>query len=129
MLMAILQFIISTMKSISILDPRGGFLSSFPGPSIIKETNWHRRFFNSDQSSHVRYAANQRRVQWGNEHKTKSDFRCLPSPPLNWTNFASRNLIDLARNIIPTQIVSMPLSGAARPVTLMVSIVQPQQSV
>jgi trimethylamine--corrinoid protein Co-methyltransferase len=56
--------------------------------------------------------------------KPRAIFDVCPSPPLNWTDFASLNLIDLARNNIPAQIVSMPLSGAAAPVTLMGSIVQ-----
>jgi trimethylamine--corrinoid protein Co-methyltransferase len=56
--------------------------------------------------------------------KPRAIFDVCPSPPLNWTDFASQNLIDLARSNIPAQIVSMPLSGAASPVTLMGSIVQ-----
>ncbi len=56
--------------------------------------------------------------------KPRAIFDVCPSPPLNWTDFASQNLIDLARANIPAQIVSMPLSGAAAPVTLMGSIVQ-----
>ncbi len=47
-----------------------------------------------------------------------------PHLHMNWTDFVSQNLIELARNNIPAQIVSMPLSGAAAPVTLMGSIVQ-----
>ena len=56
--------------------------------------------------------------------KPRAVFDVCPSPPLNWTNFASQNLIDLARENIPAQIVSMPLTGAASPVTLIGSIVQ-----
>jgi trimethylamine--corrinoid protein Co-methyltransferase len=56
--------------------------------------------------------------------KPRAIFDVCPSPPLNWTNFASQNMIDLARQNIPAQIVSMPLSGAAAPITLIGSIVQ-----
>ncbi|MGW8143688.1 MAG: trimethylamine methyltransferase family protein [Anaerolineales bacterium] len=56
--------------------------------------------------------------------KPRAIFDVCPSPPLNWTDFGSQNLIDLARAKIPAQIVSMPLSGAAAPVTLIGSIVQ-----
>lgn len=56
--------------------------------------------------------------------KPRAIFDVCPSPPLNWTDFGSQNLIDLARTNIPAQIVSMPLSGAAAPVTLIGSIVQ-----
>lgn len=51
-------------------------------------------------------------------------FDVCPSPPLTWTEFAAQNLIDLARAGIPAEIVSMPLAGAAAPVTLLGSIVQ-----
>lgn len=56
--------------------------------------------------------------------KPRAIFDVCPSPPLNWTNFASQNLIDLARAGIPAEIVSMPLAGAAAPVTLLGSLVQ-----
>ncbi|MFZ0731687.1 MAG: trimethylamine methyltransferase family protein [Candidatus Sulfotelmatobacter sp.] len=51
-------------------------------------------------------------------------FDVCPSPPLNWSDFASHNLVDLARAGIPTEIVSMPLAGATAPVTLAGSITQ-----
>ena len=56
--------------------------------------------------------------------KPRAIFDVCPSPPLNWTKFAAQNLIDLARAGVPAQIVSMPLSGAASPVTLIGSIIQ-----
>ncbi len=56
--------------------------------------------------------------------KPRAIFDVCPSPPLNWTKFASQNLVDLAKANIPAQIVSMPLSGAAAPITLIGSIVQ-----
>lgn len=56
--------------------------------------------------------------------KPRAIFDVCPSPPLNWTHFASQNLIDLARANIPAQIVSMPLSGATAPITKLGSIVQ-----
>ena len=51
-------------------------------------------------------------------------FDVCPSPPLNWSEFASQNMVDLARAGVPAEIVSMPLSGATAPVTLAGSIVQ-----
>jgi trimethylamine--corrinoid protein Co-methyltransferase len=56
--------------------------------------------------------------------KPRAIFDVCPSPPLNWSNFASQNLVDLARAGIPAQIVSMPLAGAAAPITLLGSVVQ-----
>ncbi len=51
-------------------------------------------------------------------------FDVCPSPPLIWSEFGAQNLIDLARAKVPAQIVSMPLAGAAAPVTLIGSVVQ-----
>ena len=47
-----------------------------------------------------------------------------PTPPLNWSEFACANLVELARAGVPAQIVSMPLAGMAAPVTLAGSVVQ-----
>jgi trimethylamine--corrinoid protein Co-methyltransferase len=51
-------------------------------------------------------------------------FDVCPTPPLVWSEFAAQNLIDLARAGVPAEIVSMPLAGAAAPVTLLGSVVQ-----
>jgi trimethylamine--corrinoid protein Co-methyltransferase len=51
-------------------------------------------------------------------------FDVCPSPPLNWSEFASHNVVDLARAGVPAEIVSMPLAGATAPVTLAGSVVQ-----
>jgi trimethylamine--corrinoid protein Co-methyltransferase len=56
--------------------------------------------------------------------KPRAIFDVCPSPPLNWSEFASQNLVDLARAGIPAEIVSMPLAGATAPVTLAGSVVQ-----
>ena len=51
-------------------------------------------------------------------------FDVCPSPPLIWSDFGAANLMDLARAGVPAQIVSMPLAGAAAPVTLLGAVVQ-----
>ncbi len=51
-------------------------------------------------------------------------FDVCPSPPLIWSNFGAGNLITLARAGVPAEIVSMPLAGAASPVTLVGSVTQ-----
>jgi trimethylamine--corrinoid protein Co-methyltransferase len=56
--------------------------------------------------------------------KPQAVFDVCPSPPLIWSAFGSRNLIELARAGVPAQMVSMPLAGAAAPVTLVGSVVQ-----
>ncbi|MBN1537050.1 MAG: trimethylamine methyltransferase family protein [Anaerolineales bacterium] len=56
--------------------------------------------------------------------KPQAVFDVCPSPPLIWSNFGSQNLIELARAGVPAQIVSMPLAGAAAPVTLLGAVVQ-----
>jgi trimethylamine--corrinoid protein Co-methyltransferase len=56
--------------------------------------------------------------------KPQAVFDVCPSPPLIWSEFGSQNLIELAQACVPAQIVSMPLAGAAAPVTLVGSVVQ-----
>lgn len=56
--------------------------------------------------------------------KPQAVFDVCPSPPLIWSKFGAGNLIELARAGIPAEIVSMPLAGAAGPVTLLGSVVQ-----
>ncbi|MDI6769565.1 MAG: trimethylamine methyltransferase family protein [Anaerolineales bacterium] len=51
-------------------------------------------------------------------------FDVCPSPPLIWSEFGAGNLIELARANVPAELISMPLAGAAAPVTLLGSIVQ-----
>ena len=43
---------------------------------------------------------------------------------LIWSEFGAQNLIELARAGVPAQMVSMPLAGAAAPVTLLGAVVQ-----
>lgn len=56
--------------------------------------------------------------------KPRAIFDVCPSPPLIWSNFGSGNLMTLARAGVPAEIVSMPLAGAAAPVTLVGAITQ-----
>jgi trimethylamine--corrinoid protein Co-methyltransferase len=56
--------------------------------------------------------------------RPRAVFDVCPSPPLNWSEFGSQNLIDLARAGVPAEIVSMPLAGATAPVTLIGAITQ-----
>ncbi len=51
-------------------------------------------------------------------------FDACPNPPLTWGNFAADNLIALSHAGMPAEIVSMPLAGAAAPVTLLGAITQ-----
>ena len=51
-------------------------------------------------------------------------FDVCPSPPLNWSGFAARSLIVLARAGVPAEMVSMPLAGATAPATIAGSLVQ-----
>ncbi len=56
--------------------------------------------------------------------KPQAVFDVCPSPPLIWSEFGSQNLIELARAGVPAEMVSMPLAGAAAPVTLLGSVTQ-----
>jgi trimethylamine--corrinoid protein Co-methyltransferase len=58
------------------------------------------------------------------KQKPRAVFDVCPSPPLNWSEFASQNMVELARAGVPAEIVSMPLAGATAPVTLAGAIVQ-----
>ncbi|MCK4353448.1 trimethylamine methyltransferase family protein [candidate division WOR-3 bacterium] len=51
-------------------------------------------------------------------------FDVCPSPPLKWSDLTCQCLIDCAKAGIPAELVSMPLAGAAAPVTLSGSLVQ-----
>ena len=56
--------------------------------------------------------------------RPRAVFDVCPSPPLNWSEFASHNMVELARAGVPAEIVSMPLAGATAPVTLAGAMVQ-----
>jgi len=56
--------------------------------------------------------------------KPRAVFDVCPSPPLNWSEFGSHNLLELARAGVPAEIVSMPLAGGTAPVTLVGSVTQ-----
>ncbi|MGE5462163.1 MAG: trimethylamine methyltransferase family protein [Syntrophothermus sp.] len=56
--------------------------------------------------------------------KPRAVFDVCPAPPLIWSNFGAGNLIALARSGIPAEIVSVPLAGAAAPVTMLGTITQ-----
>src|SRR6266545_667032 len=56
--------------------------------------------------------------------KPRAIFDVCPAPPLIWSNFGAGNLIALSRAGVPAEIVSVPLSGAAAPVTILGTVTQ-----
>jgi trimethylamine---corrinoid protein Co-methyltransferase len=56
--------------------------------------------------------------------KPQAIFDVCPAPPLIWSNFGAGTLIALARADDPAEIVSVPLSGAAAPVTMLGTVTQ-----
>jgi len=56
--------------------------------------------------------------------KPRAIFDVCPAPPLIWSNFGAGNLIALARAGVPAEIVSVPLAGAAAPVTMLGTVTQ-----
>lgn len=58
------------------------------------------------------------------QERPRAVFDVCPSPPLNWSEFAAQNMVELARARVPAEIVSMPLAGATAPVTLAGSLMQ-----
>ena len=51
-------------------------------------------------------------------------FDACPSPPLKWSNLTAQSLIDSARAGIPSELISMGMTGATSPVTLTGTLVQ-----
>ncbi|NHJ49280.1 MAG: hypothetical protein FK733_15940 [Asgard group archaeon] len=51
-------------------------------------------------------------------------FDACPSPPLMWSDLTCQSIIDAAKCGIPSEFVSMPLTGATAPVTILGAIVQ-----
>jgi len=51
-------------------------------------------------------------------------FDACPSPPLKWSDLTAQSLIDAARAGVPSELISMSLTGATAPVTLAGALVQ-----
>jgi len=51
-------------------------------------------------------------------------FDVCPSPPLLWSEITCENLMDCAQYRVPAELVSMPLTGATGPATLLGAVVQ-----
>ncbi|MHA1155093.1 MAG: trimethylamine methyltransferase family protein [Candidatus Heimdallarchaeota archaeon] len=51
-------------------------------------------------------------------------FDACPSPPLKWSDLTCQSIIDAAKYGIPSELISMPMTGANAPVTILGSIVQ-----
>ncbi len=58
------------------------------------------------------------------EEKPLAIFDACPSPPLKWSHMTSQSLIDCARTGIPSELVSMGMTGATSPVTITGTLVQ-----
>ena len=57
-------------------------------------------------------------------NKPMAIFDACPSPPLSWSDLTTQSVIDGARSMIPSEFISMPMSGANAPITLIGSITQ-----
>lgn len=51
-------------------------------------------------------------------------FDACPSPPLKWSRLTSQSLLDAARAGIPSELISMGMTGATSPVTITGTLVQ-----
>jgi trimethylamine--corrinoid protein Co-methyltransferase len=51
-------------------------------------------------------------------------FDCCPSPPLRWSELSCSALLGCAETHIPAELISMPMTGATSPVTLLGAVVQ-----
>ena len=66
-------------------------------------------------------------VRGGSEElrrKPLAIFDACPSPPLKWSELTAQSLIDAARAGIPSELISMGLTGATSPVTIAGTLVQ-----
>ncbi len=51
-------------------------------------------------------------------------FDACPSPPLKWSNLTAQSLVDAARAGIPSELISMGMTGATSPATIAGTLVQ-----
>lgn len=51
-------------------------------------------------------------------------FDACPSPPLKWSRLTCQSLLDCSRAMIPSELISMGMTGATSPVTLSGTLVQ-----
>jgi trimethylamine--corrinoid protein Co-methyltransferase len=58
------------------------------------------------------------------KEKPLAIFDACPSPPLKWSNLTTQSLIDSARAGIPSELISMGMTGATSPVTIAGTLVQ-----
>ncbi|GAB4307861.1 MAG: hypothetical protein Kow0069_05720 [Promethearchaeota archaeon] len=56
--------------------------------------------------------------------KPLAAFDACPSPPLQWSDLTCRAVVDCARAGVPSELVSMPMTGATAPVTPFDALVQ-----
>ena len=60
----------------------------------------------------------------GLRDKPLAIFDACPSPPLKWSNLTTQSLIDAARAGIPSELISMGMTGATSPTTIAGTLVQ-----
>jgi len=60
----------------------------------------------------------------GLRSKPLAIFDACPSPPLKWSHLTAQSLIDCARAGIPSELISMGMTGAASPATITGTLVQ-----
>lgn len=58
------------------------------------------------------------------KQKPRAVFDVCPTPPLQWSDNTSANIIEGARHGIPIEFVAVPLAGAAAPITLIGALTQ-----
>lgn len=58
------------------------------------------------------------------EDRPLAIFDACPSPALKWSNLTTQSLIDCARTGIPSELISMGMTGATSPVTIAGTLVQ-----
>ncbi len=94
------------------------------GAAVLEKADRHGGFFHPNPANHAGYAGNLRRFERGAARKTTGCFRRLPITAVNLERVWRTELNRAGAGGVPAQMVSMPLAGAASPVTLLGSVVQ-----
>jgi len=115
----------STAMACNDVPPQiGGWDRRFAGFVAFGKAAGHRCILPSSLHTRLALLAIESGRREAPRSKPRAIFDVCPSPPLNWSEFASQNLVDRARAGVPAEIVSMPLAGATAPVTWVGSVVQ-----
>ncbi|MCK7505847.1 MAG: trimethylamine methyltransferase family protein [Desulfobacterales bacterium] len=95
---------------------------SRPGP--VREAVHHRDLPGRGLPGHERPSGRRPRRRGGAAAQAPGRFRRVPLPPLKWSHLTAQSLMDAARAGLPSELISVGMTGATSPVTLAGTLVQ-----